>query len=312
MNKIQSCFIIVFLFFIGQVSYADDDETARLGLEYLQQGMVNSDIIVNQFMDVSDALLLAKAESMFATDPIDVASPTSIWAATHGDLFIIPTNAVGAWSTHTNELAIRINGAWKYYTQYDGMRLSVDYDLWPNRSDIRYTDPRIIEYDKISGEWSTVGWATNKFGYVSGRDQIADDRTGVDYFQIAGGPSARFKGFVNEPGDTGIAIIQAVTPGATAPYYRSDFIVKKTAIPPGQTISPVEIGSASNAVLRWGRLHLQENVSSATPTISDASPYLGTNNAGAIFISNGTDGGIKGKLYFLDSSDVIHLISMTP
>ena len=309
MNKIQR-FFIVFLFFIGQVSYADDDETARLGLEYLQQGMVNSDIIVNQFMDVSDALMLAKAESMFATDPIDVASPTSIWAATHGDLFIIPTNAVGAWSTHTNELAIRINGAWKYYNQHDGMQLMCDYDLWPNSAHLRAKSARRIQYNAVANTWGIVDYNHNKYGYHSGSDKIMDSYTGVDYFGFTQGgiyANAKFKGFIYEPGDVGVAILEAVTPET---YYRPDFVVRKTAIPPGQTISPVEIGSASNAVLRWGRLHLSENVSTATPTISDASPYLGTSNSAVIWVANGING-IKGQLYFTNAAGS-HQIQLVP
>ena len=307
--KSTRAYLICLLFITVSICYADDDETARLGLEYLQQGMINSDIVVNQFMDVSDALLLAKAESMFATDPVEIASASSIWAATHGDLFIIPTDAVGAWSTHTKDLAIRLNGAWKYYTRYSGMRLSVDCDLVPNQAAVRATFPAVVQYDSASQTWDMVTYSRVKTQVSVGYDKIVDDLYGINYFSATGGTpwtDAKFKGFTYDKNETAIAILQAVSP-AIGPYYSPQFIVANTGTPPGATalLNYTELGSVNNFALKWGRLHLGENNSTSAPLISDASVYVGSVNNGIIWISNGSDGGVDNQLYFTNESGTV-------
>ena len=43
----------------------------------------------------------------------DLTTPPS--SPTDGDRYIIPSGATGAWAGKTNQVAVRINGAWEYY-----------------------------------------------------------------------------------------------------------------------------------------------------------------------------------------------------
>ena len=307
------------LFSLAPIVFCDETETSKYDFEYLGYGMYGGDVILNDMMTKVDSLMIAKAVSMFATDPIEIASATSIWAATHGDVFIIPDDAVGEWEDYDDYVGIRIDegggyGHWTYIAPFDGMEIMVDYDLVPNGpypGGSRLTSPRGVVYDDVTTSWTIPYYYRTRVAFEAGYDKIMDDWSGVDYYGYTlGSPwgGSKFKGFIYDVGEVGIAILESVTPSE---YYLPQFVVQNSRdTPPGgsSALRYPEVGSYANFLIKWGRLHLAENNSTSTPVISDASGFTGT-NAGILWISNGSDGGTDNELYFTNESGTTSLTS---
>ena len=63
----------------------------------------------------------------------------------NGDRYIIPAGATGDWSGRTNQVAVRVGGAWEYYTPATGWQAHVQ------------DDGDMVRFDSGEGEWEIVG-----------------------------------------------------------------------------------------------------------------------------------------------------------
>lgn len=80
---------------------------------------------MDQNLKLIDALLqLSVIDKDLATPP---GSPTD------GDRYIIPAGASGAWSGHTNHIAVRVVGTWEFHVPVEG------FIAWVQDEDKQYT-----------------------------------------------------------------------------------------------------------------------------------------------------------------------------
>jgi hypothetical protein len=267
-------------------------------------GQSNPDIIFNENMYSIDALMIARAKSMFATDPDAVASSSSVWAATNGNLFIVPRNAVGDWDDQQDNLAIRVSGSWSYVTPYEGMQILVEYDLLPYSAGTRAAFPLVVEYTSVSG-WGLPKIIRNKYGITIGKDEIFDSYTGIEYFGYPGTggnyAGALSKIFLSESYAIAQAVLKGVTPGD---YYEPLYIVRDSNTrPPGiegsdDTRFPY-VASMNNFGFKYGNLYLPVHAEASAPDINAVSDVVASGaNVGVLSVSNGADGYTKGDLLY--------------
>ena len=311
---------ILFMNMTG-ICYAMDGSivvTPRLGLNVIPRPFQQMHIPINENSMITDSLIMAKAVSMFATDPIEIASDASIWSATNGDIFIIPDNAVGAWAAYDDYLAVMVNSGWRYIAPNGGMKVMVDYDLLPTvSSGTRLTYPIEVEYSSSTSSWNIPYYSRFQGQVVVGRDQIYDDLFGVDYFGYTGGgaySSALFKGFAEGFGSVGMAILKSSTPSES---YDPMFIVKNAQAPPVGGSGYVQypyVASKDNVGFKFGWLGMHTNLSTSPPDVNSVSDVVGAStNVGFLWISNGSDGYTKGSLNFTDTSGTVHtIVDTTP
>ena len=113
-------------------------------------------------------------------------------APTNGDRYIIPAGATGDWTGLTGQIAVRVAGAWEYYTPEEG------WQAWTEALDcmLVYTSAAWSVPGAASGTWSNparIGgiriWhdATNDVTRVKYGSEPSDEQDGT-FFQEAGGP----------------------------------------------------------------------------------------------------------------------------
>jgi hypothetical protein len=122
------------------------DKTPRLGLPYLTSSQSQKEIVHNEALNVSDALIQIAVESMALT-----TAPTGI----EGNLYIVASGATGTWSGYDNYLVQYIGGTWVFYTPFEGLR------VWNKASG------SIGAYVYKSSSWQSEITANSKLGFFS-------------------------------------------------------------------------------------------------------------------------------------------------
>lgn len=85
--------------------------TPKLGLPYLQVSQAQKEVTHNQALDFMDFFIQPVVVSRTATPPTGV----------EGNAHIIIATATGIWVGKEGQVARYINGAWSYYTPFEGL-----------------------------------------------------------------------------------------------------------------------------------------------------------------------------------------------
>lgn len=93
-------------------------DTPLLSLPLLQPAQAQKHVTVNEALSVLDALSQITIASVSMTTP-----PIGV---TDGTVFSVPQGAVNAWTGEDGNLAIAINGGWRFVTPRRGWRAMVD------------------------------------------------------------------------------------------------------------------------------------------------------------------------------------------
>lgn len=91
--------------------------TPNIDMPYLIAGQAQAEVTLNDALNTIDALLGQGALDKDVTDP-GTLTPSN------GDVYIVPSSAVGAWSTHDGKVAIYYDG-WTLIEPQEGWRLWV-------------------------------------------------------------------------------------------------------------------------------------------------------------------------------------------
>lgn len=99
--------------------------TTNLGLPTWDEGNTEPNLVFNQLLAASDALVQCVVQSITATPP---TSPTL------GLGWIVDASPTGAWVGHVNQIAVAVTGGWKFYLPENGWAAFVvseaeDYQL---------------------------------------------------------------------------------------------------------------------------------------------------------------------------------------
>jgi hypothetical protein len=92
-------------------------DSPLLTLPYLAAAQAQKHVTHNEALSMLDGLVhLAVLSRVLATPP---ASPLD------GDRYLIPAGATGGWSNHVGQIALRMEGAWRYVVPREGWRMWV-------------------------------------------------------------------------------------------------------------------------------------------------------------------------------------------
>ncbi|NMA99267.1 MAG: DUF2793 domain-containing protein [Phyllobacteriaceae bacterium] len=91
------------------------DHSPRLDLPFIMAGQALKHITHNEALQRLDALVQPLVESTTLTTP--PASPLP------GEAWIVPSDATGAWTGHTGEIAVHQAGAWNFYDPAEGWQV---------------------------------------------------------------------------------------------------------------------------------------------------------------------------------------------
>ena len=94
-----------------------DNETGRLGLPLLQPAQAQKHVTVNESLAKLDGLVNLVLQSVNQTTP-----PSAV---VDGECWGVPTDATGAWSGKSGNVAISSNGGWVFSSLAAGMRAFV-------------------------------------------------------------------------------------------------------------------------------------------------------------------------------------------
>jgi len=117
--------------------------TPRFTYEYLNEGQLTADVIINENLNRGDILNNATFTShSVAAEP---------GAPTDGDTYIIATSATGTdWEGHDDDVAYYKSG-WYFVTPYEGMRGWI----------LSLTPDTLVVYDGTNWKrWDGAAWVT--------------------------------------------------------------------------------------------------------------------------------------------------------
>ncbi len=110
-------------------------DSPLLGLPYLAASQAQKHVTHNEALSMLDGLVHLAVASRLLTTPL--ASPTD------GVRYLIAASPTGDWAGHAGEVALRMEGAWAFFTPREGWR------LWVADEDV------LIIFDGAS--WSVIG-----------------------------------------------------------------------------------------------------------------------------------------------------------
>lgn len=142
--------------------------TTNLSLPTWDEGNTEPNLVFNQLLAASDALIQCVVQAITATPPV---SPTLGWG------WIVDASPTGDWVGHTGEIAVAVTGGWVYYLPENGWAAFVvseaeDYQLvagaWAPRSNGGggMTNPMTAVGDMIIG--GTAGAPTRLAAATAG------------------------------------------------------------------------------------------------------------------------------------------------
>lgn len=120
------------------------DHTARLTLPFIMPSQAQKHITHNEAIQALDALVQPVVESRVLTTP-----PTT---PLEGEAWIVPSDASGAWASHTDEIAAWQSGAWTFldpaagwqvYDRADKTQLVFDAGAWTPLASLGAALPRL-------------------------------------------------------------------------------------------------------------------------------------------------------------------------
>jgi hypothetical protein len=92
-------------------------DSPLLTLPYLAAAQAQKHVTHNEALSMLDGLVqLAVLSRVLAAPP---ATPAD------GDRYLVPAGATGDWSTHIGQVALRMEGAWRYFSPREGWRMWV-------------------------------------------------------------------------------------------------------------------------------------------------------------------------------------------
>lgn len=99
--------------------------TTNLGLPTWDEGNTEPNLVFNQLLAASDALVQCVVQAITATPPV---------GPTLGLGWIVDASPTGAWVGHVNQIAVAVTGGWKFYLPENGWAAFVvseseDYQL---------------------------------------------------------------------------------------------------------------------------------------------------------------------------------------
>lgn len=91
------------------------DQTARLGLAYIQAAQAQKHVTHNDALRLLDGIVQASVVDRTTSDP--PAAPTE------GDAYIVAASATGVWAGWEGDLALYVDGSWYRLVAVPGMRV---------------------------------------------------------------------------------------------------------------------------------------------------------------------------------------------
>lgn len=167
-------------------------ESPSLGLPYLAASQAQKHLTHNEALSMLDGLIhLAVVSRALATPP---ASPAD------GDRYLVAGSPSGDWAGHAGEVALRMEGAWRFFTPREGWR------LWLADEDA------LIVYDGAA--WNEIGvpselqnlalLGVNATADVANKFAVASAATLFNH--VGGGHQVKLN--KNAPGDTASFLFQ--------------------------------------------------------------------------------------------------------
>lgn len=93
-------------------------ETVHLQLGHIPDHVDDGHIVTNAALDAIDAL------TQLAVIDRDLAAPPG--SPAHGDRYIVASGGSGAWLNHDSEVALWLDGAWRFFVPKAGWRAWVE------------------------------------------------------------------------------------------------------------------------------------------------------------------------------------------
>lgn len=91
------------------------DNTARLGLAYIQAAQAQKHVTHNEALRLLDGIVQASA--------VDRTTSTPPGSPAEGDTYIVASGATGVWAGWEGDLALYVDGSWYRLTAVQGMRV---------------------------------------------------------------------------------------------------------------------------------------------------------------------------------------------
>ncbi len=100
-------------------------DTPNLAIPYIAASQAQKHVTHNEALSIIDGLVHLAVISRNTTAPPSTPA--------NGDRYLVPSGATGEWVTHPGQLALRMEGAWRYITPREG------WNAWVSDEDVALT-----------------------------------------------------------------------------------------------------------------------------------------------------------------------------